>query len=142
MTAAISKCYIIVHTRLQKCGRVSPLPVVVGDFLNHIGRFWLRSVRSASKLISKCTQMNYEMNCIPMHRCTEMYRSVLKSTPNDPSTYTRECQSCYYYKRIVFFCFLAVSYVPNPNVNEFAFSIISNKQCCTFSLKSHRPLSF
>ena len=45
--------------------------------LNFIERFWLGLVRSAfklnSKLNSKCTQMNYEMNCITMHKCTEMY---------------------------------------------------------------------
>ena len=46
--------------------------------LNFIERFWLGSVRSASKLNSKCTQMNYEMNCITMHKCTEMYSNVLQ----------------------------------------------------------------
>ena len=45
---------------------------------NFIERFWLGSVRSASKLNSKCTQMNYEMNCITMHICTEMYSNVLQ----------------------------------------------------------------
>ena len=41
--------------------------------LKFIERFWLGSVRSASKLNSKCIQMNYEMNCITIHKCTEMY---------------------------------------------------------------------
>ena len=41
--------------------------------LNFIECFWLGSVHSASKLNAKCTQMNYEMNCITMHKCTEMY---------------------------------------------------------------------
>ena len=41
--------------------------------LNFIERFWLGSVRSAFKLNSKCSQMNYEMNYITMHKCTEMY---------------------------------------------------------------------
>ena len=44
--------------------------------LNLIEHFWLGSVRSASKLNSKCTQMNYEMNCITI--CTYMYRNVLQ----------------------------------------------------------------
>ena len=44
-----------------------------------IGRFWLESVCSASKLIPKCSQMNYEMNCITMHRCTDMYCNVLQT---------------------------------------------------------------
>ena len=35
-------------------------------------------VRWASKLISKCTQMNYEMNCITMHSCTEIYCNELQ----------------------------------------------------------------
>ena len=47
--------------------------------LNCIGRFWLESVRSASKLNSKCTQMNYEVNFITMHKCTEMYSNVLQT---------------------------------------------------------------
>ena len=54
-----------------------------GPTLNCIGRFWLESVFSASKLISKCTQMNYEINCITMHL---MYCNVLQCTPNGPST--------------------------------------------------------
>ena len=41
--------------------------------LNLIEHFWLGSVHSASKLNSKCTQMNYEMDCITMHKCTETY---------------------------------------------------------------------
>ena len=45
--------------------------------LNFIERFWLGSVRSASKLNSKCTQMNYEMNCITEHKYTEMHCNVL-----------------------------------------------------------------
>ena len=48
--------------------------------LNFIERFWLGSVRSASKLNSKCTQMNYETNCITMHKCTEMYSKQPKYT--------------------------------------------------------------
>ena len=28
---------------------------------------------------SKCTQMNYEMNCITIHRCKEMYCNVLQT---------------------------------------------------------------
>ena len=47
--------------------------------LNFIERFWLGSVRSASKLNSKCTQMNYEVNFITMYRCTEMYSNVLQT---------------------------------------------------------------
>ena len=54
--------------------------------LNFIERFWLESVRSASKLNSKCTQMNYEMNCISMHKCTEMF--------SKRPEYTGEYQSC------------------------------------------------
>ena len=38
---------------------------------NFIEHFLVRSVRSASKLISKCTQMNYEMNYITKHKYTE-----------------------------------------------------------------------
>ena len=56
------------------------------DPLNCIGRFWLGPVGSASKLISNCTQMNYEMNCITMHRCTKICYNVLQRTPNGPST--------------------------------------------------------
>ena len=43
--------------------------------LNFIECFWLGSVHSASKLNSKCAQMNCEMNCITMsmHKCTETY---------------------------------------------------------------------
>ena len=46
--------------------------------LNFIERFRLGSVRSAfkwdmTKLNSKCTQMSYEVNSIPMQKCTEMY---------------------------------------------------------------------
>ena len=44
---------------------------------------WLGSVRSVSKLNAKCTQMNYKMNCITMHKCTELYSNVL---PKGPST--------------------------------------------------------
>ena len=55
--------------------------------LNSIERFWLGSVRSASKLNAKWTQMNYEMNCINMHKCTEMY--------SKQPEYTGECQSCF-----------------------------------------------
>ena len=52
------------------CGRAT---------LNFIERFWLGSVRSASKWNAKCTQMNFEMNCITMHNCTEMYCNVLQT---------------------------------------------------------------
>ena len=51
---------------------------------NFIGRFWLGSVRSASKLNSKCTQMKCEMNCITMHKCT--FINVPQCTPNSPNT--------------------------------------------------------
>ena len=61
--------------------------------LNCIGRFWLESVRSASKLNSKCTQMNYEMNCITMHKCTEMYCNVLQTA----RVHSGECQSCFFF---------------------------------------------
>ena len=47
--------------------------------LNFIDHFWLGSVRSASKLNSKCTQMNYEMTCITLYKCTEMYSNVLQT---------------------------------------------------------------
>ena len=46
--------------------------------LNFIECFWLGSVCSASKLDSKCTPVNYEMNCITMHICTEIYSNVLQ----------------------------------------------------------------
>ena len=55
--------------------------------LNCIERFWLGSVRSDSKLNSQCTQMNYKMNCITMHKCTEMY--------SKRPEYNGECQSCF-----------------------------------------------
>ena len=48
--------------------------------LNFIELFRLRSVRSASKLNSKWTQTNYEMNWITMHRSTEMYSKRPAST--------------------------------------------------------------
>ena len=47
--------------------------------LNFIERFCLGLVHSASKLNAKCTQMNYEMNCITM-------QNVLQCTPNGPSS--------------------------------------------------------
>ena len=40
-----------------------------------------RLVRSASKLISKCAQMNYELNCITIHRCSEMCIAIVKWRP-------------------------------------------------------------
>ena len=43
--------------------------------LNFIERFWLGSVRAASKLSAKCTQMNYEMNYIT----AEMLSNVLQT---------------------------------------------------------------
>ena len=49
--------------------------------LNCTGRYWRGLVRSASKLISTCTQINLEMNCITTHRCTEIYCNVLQCTP-------------------------------------------------------------
>ena len=58
--------------------------------LNFIERFWLGSVRLACKLNSKCTQMNYEMNCITMHKCRAMYSKWPE--------YTGECQSCFLIK--------------------------------------------
>ena len=54
--------------------------------LDCIESFWLGPVHSASKLNSKCTQMNYEINCITMHKCAEMY--------SKRPEYTGECQSC------------------------------------------------
>ena len=53
--------------------------------LNFIERFRLGSVRSASKwnitkLNSKCTQMNYEMNCITMQTCTQNLISRILTT--------------------------------------------------------------
>ena len=54
--------------------------------LNFIERFCLGLVHSASKLNAKCTQMNYEMNCITMHKCTAMYSKWPK--------FTCKCQSC------------------------------------------------
>ena len=44
--------------------------------LNFIERPWLESVRSASKLNSKCIHMNNEMSCRTMHKCTEIYSNV------------------------------------------------------------------
>ena len=44
--------------------------------LNFIERFWPGSVHSASKLNSKCTQMNCEMNCIT---CTNVQGPVVQS---------------------------------------------------------------
>ena len=41
--------------------------------LNFIELFWLRSVRSVSKLNSKCTQMNNEMNNYAVKKFTLMY---------------------------------------------------------------------
>ena len=43
--------------------------------LKFIERFWLGSVRSAFKLNSK--QINYDMDCMTMHKYTEMYPNVL-----------------------------------------------------------------
>ena len=52
--------------------------------LNFIRHFWFGSVCSASKLNSKHSQMNCEMNCITMHKCT--FINVLQCTPNGPNT--------------------------------------------------------
>ena len=54
--------------------------------LNFIEHFWLGPVRSASKLSAKCTQMNYEMNGITMHKCKEMFSNALQTA--------RECKAC------------------------------------------------
>ena len=47
--------------------------------LNFIEFFWLGSVHSASKLNSQFTQMNYEMSCVTMHKCTSNSLSMLVS---------------------------------------------------------------
>ena len=52
--------------------------------LNFIRHFWFGSVCSASKLNSKCPQMNCEMNCITMHKCT--FINVPQCTPNGLNT--------------------------------------------------------
>ena len=69
-------CGLLVRTLISRtnaytgCGRPT---------LNFMEVFWLGSVHSASKLKSKCTQMDYEMNCVTMHRCTEIYCNVLQT---------------------------------------------------------------
>ena len=83
VNASLYQCQmIIVYVRDKSLGSTY---MSTHTSVNCIRRFWLGSVCSASKLNSKCTQMNYEMNCITMHRCTEMYYNVLQCTPNGPS---------------------------------------------------------
>ena len=71
--------------------------------LNCIGRFWLESVRSASKLNSRCTQMNYEMNSALNY--AQMYRNVLQCTPNGPTTLASAILVLYLYYSCQLFMF-------------------------------------
>ena len=56
--------------------------------LNFIECFWLGSVRSAFKLNSKCTQMNYEMNCITMAKLLSELFYCWAGTINRGGLYT------------------------------------------------------
>ena len=92
--------------RRTKCGRVKCALLAqwtvgynahAAPILNCIWRFWL-------KLNSKCTRMNYEMNCIKpctdVQKCTAMY--------SKRPEYTGECQSCLFIKYLSQYIIISV----------------------------------